>query len=108
LINEKALNLCGKTTIGELACLMDRCDLVITNDSAPLHIASAVNSPSLALFGPSDEKKYGPLSDKNIVVKTSPRCRPCEKALCHAGPEEGCMPEIEVEEVFNAARRLLT
>lgn len=107
LAKNAPINICSKTTIGELSELMRRVDLVITNDSAPLHVASAVNAPTVAIFGPSNEKKYGPLSDKNIVIKPGVSCRPCEKALCSTGPSEGCIVDIKVGEVFAAAKELL-
>jgi lipopolysaccharide heptosyltransferase II len=106
-VHERVTDLCCKTSIGALAELMKRADLVITNDSAPLHMASAVNAPTIAIFGPSDEKKYGPLAEKNRVVKPDVPCRPCEKALCAVGPDEGCISQINVEEVFEAAKELL-
>ena len=106
-IEKPVVNLCGSTSLGVLAVLMSKFDLVITNDSAPLHLASAVNAPTVAIFGPTDEKKYGPLADKSKVVKPYKKCRPCEKALCTVGPDEGCIIEVTVDEVFEAARALL-
>ena len=105
--DDSIINLCGRTTIGMLVCLIREADLVITNDSAPLHVASAVNAPTIAIFGPSNDKKYGPLSDKSVVLKPKVPCRPCETALCSVGPDEGCISRIEVDEVFRAAKRLL-
>lgn len=107
LVKNPAIDLCAKTSLGALAELMKRADLVITNDSAPLHAASAVNAPVVAVFGPSNDKKYGPLSDKNIVVKPEKECRPCEKALCSRGPAAGCIVDIDVEDVYSAAKELL-
>ncbi|MDD4012615.1 MAG: glycosyltransferase family 9 protein [Candidatus Omnitrophica bacterium] len=101
------IDLCGRTTIGALAELMRRSDLVVTNDSAPLHVASAVNTPTVAIFGPTDERRYGPLSVKSRVVKPSVPCRPCGRALCSTGPDEGCISQISVNEVFRAAKELL-
>ena len=101
------INLCCKTSIGMLSELMRRSDLVITNDSAPLHVASAVNAPTIAIFGPSDESKYGPLSEKNRILKPDVSCRPCGKALCAVGPDEGCIGRGNVNEVFEAAKELL-
>ncbi len=100
-------DLCCKTTIGALAELMKRSDLVITNDSAPLHVASAVDAPTLAIFGPTDEKKYGPLAGRSRVIKPEKPCRPCGRALCAVGPVEGCIADITVEEVFEEARKML-
>ena len=106
-MKEEGTNLCGKTTIGELAELMQRSALVITNDSAPLHIASAVNAPVLAVFGPSNEKKYGPLSRSNRVISPDVDCRPCSKALCSPGPDEGCITAVTVDSVLRAAEELM-
>jgi len=100
-------DLSGRTTIGALTELMRRADLVITNDSAPLHMASAAGAPTLAIFGPSDERKYGPLSLKSRVMRPDVACRPCEKALCAVGPDEGCISRVGLDEVFRAARELL-
>lgn len=106
-VQNPVVNFCGRTSLGVLAILMSKSDLVITNDSAPLHLASSVNSPTIAIFGPTDEKKYGPLSEKRKVVNPNKKCRPCEKALCSIGPDEGCIVEVSVEEVFDAAKELL-
>jgi len=106
-VSEPVTDICGKLSASVLAEFMRRSDLVITNDSAPLHIASAVDAPTIAVFGPSDERKYGPLSRKGRVVSPDITCRPCEKALCSIGPEEGCISRINVEEVFNTAKELL-
>jgi ADP-heptose:LPS heptosyltransferase len=101
-------DLCEQTSIGALAELIRRSDLVITNDSAPLHVASAVNATTIAIFGPSDEKRYGPLSDKSRVIKPDVPCRPCGKALCKKGPVEGCISNITVEEVLDTAKQVLS
>ncbi len=104
---EPVTDLCCKTSIGALSELMKRSALVITNDSAPLHVASAVNTPAVAIFGPSDERKYGPLAKKSVVMSPEIPCRPCGRALCAMGPDEGCISQVDVEEVFRAARGVL-
>jgi len=104
---EPVTDLVNKTTVGALAEVMRRISLVITNDSAPLHVASAVGVPAIAIFGPSNEMKYGPLSKESIVLKPDVPCRPCERALCAAGPDEGCISRVSVEEVLGAARSIL-
>ncbi|MFH1552773.1 MAG: glycosyltransferase family 9 protein [Candidatus Omnitrophota bacterium] len=101
-------DLCCKTSIGALSELMRRTDLVITNDSAPLHVASAADVPTIAIFGPSDEKEYGPLAKKSVVIKPEVPCRPCGRALCATGPDEGCISWVTVDEVFDAAKKILT
>ena len=86
---------------------MSHCDLVLTNDSAPLHVASAANTPTIAVFGPFDERRYGPLAEGSVVIKPDIPCRPCDKAHCAMGFDKGCISRIEVDEVFQAARRML-
>ncbi len=100
------VNLCSKTTLKTLAALLERASLVISNDSAVMHLASYVDVPTLAVFGPTDEKKYGPWSQKNAVVKSSLDCRPCMSAQC-ASSDLACMEKIGVDEVFLAAKRLV-
>jgi heptosyltransferase-2 len=107
LVKGQARNLCCKTSIGVLSEIMRRSALVVTNDSAPLHLASAVNAPTVAIFGPSSELKYGPLAGKSRAIKPDISCRPCERALCAIGPDEGCIMRVTVEQVFDAAKELL-
>lgn len=106
-MKNSAANLCSKTTLKTLAALLERASLVVSNDSAVMHLASYVDVPTLAVFGPTDENKYGPWSQKNSVVKSYLDCRPCMNAQC-ASSELACMEKIEVEEVFEAAKRLVS
>ncbi len=107
-MKESAADLCGKTSVGALAELMKRCDLVVTNDSAPLHVASAVNAPTIAIFGPFNEKKYGPLADKSVTIKPEIPCRPCDRPRCRKKFTKGCISFVKVEEVFQAAKKMLS
>jgi heptosyltransferase-2 len=100
------LDLSAKTSIGQLACLLKRAQLVITNDSANLHLASYLNVPTVAIFGPTDELKYGPWSDYSAVAKKEIFCRPCRKAQCGFGNLE-CMRLIKTEDVLRRVRALL-
>ena len=102
-----AINLCAKTTIRQLAGLLKKACLLVTNDSAILHIASYLNIPVIAVFGITNEAKYGPWSEKHAVVKRDIFCRPCEKAQCRFGTLK-CMQLVRVEEVLLAARNILT
>ncbi|MBI4313538.1 MAG: lipopolysaccharide heptosyltransferase II [Candidatus Omnitrophica bacterium] len=100
-----ALDWTGETSLRELAALFERVALVITNDSACLHIAAAAAAPLVSIFGPTDPVKYGPVSPLDEVVRLALVCGPCEKALCIYGHE--CMNQLEVREVLAAARRRL-
>jgi len=102
----RALNMCARTNLQQLAALLKKSKLVITNDSATLHLASYLNVPVLAVFGPTDNFKYGPWSDKSRVVKREISCRPCEKALCRFGTME-CMRLVRTEELVSAALDLM-
>lgn len=99
------LNLCGETTITQLAELLRRSTLALTNDSAVMHLASYLDIPVVAIFGPTDPRKYGPWSSRAAVVRKDIFCSPCEKPGCAYQHE--CMKNIQPEEVFNAVQRLL-
>ncbi|MCX5669504.1 MAG: lipopolysaccharide heptosyltransferase II [Candidatus Omnitrophica bacterium] len=104
---EKMLNLCAKTNLSQLAALLKEAQLLITNDSAVMHLASYLNVPVVVIFGPTDEKKYGPWSENSIVVKKDIFCRPCEKAQCRFGTL-ACLACISPEDVFNQVKLLLS
>lgn len=59
-MNNKAIDLCGMTSVGEMAAIMDKSDVVIANDGGPLHIAVALSKKTISFFGPVDPKVYGP------------------------------------------------
>ncbi|MBF0215582.1 MAG: glycosyltransferase family 9 protein [Candidatus Omnitrophica bacterium] len=107
-MDHEVLDISGKTDISLLTSLVKRMDLMITNDSAPLHMGSALDIPVLAIFGPSDEKKYGPLSARHVTISPDKDCRPCNSALCALGLELGCINDISVEKVIEAAESLLS
>jgi lipopolysaccharide heptosyltransferase II len=95
----------GSTTLTQTAVLMQRSALVLTNDSASLHLACAVGAPVLALFGPTDEHKYGPTGSRDRVLRRRLVCAPCEQALCRFHHE--CMRFLSAEEVYVTASQLL-
>jgi lipopolysaccharide heptosyltransferase II len=100
------VNVSAKTNITELACLLKNANCIITNDSAVLHLASYLDRPIVAIFGPTDELKYGPWSGIHAVVKKDIFCRPCEKAQCRFGTLK-CMQLIRVDDVLRAIRNIL-
>jgi len=105
LMRHKARSSVGLTTIRQLGVLMQRASLVITNDSASLHLASAVDAPTIAIFGPTDAAKYGPTSSRHRTIRRTLFCTPCEQALCRFSHE--CMRFISADEVYRAACELL-
>jgi heptosyltransferase-2 len=100
------LDLSARTTLSQLACLLKKARLVITNDSAILHAASYLDIPVIAIFGPTDDLKYGPWSLNCAVVRKSIFCAPCQKAQCRFGTLE-CMALIKVEDVLTRVRNIL-
>ena len=104
-MRHRAHSAVGLTTIRQLGVLMRRAQLVITNDSASLHLASAVGVPTVALFGPTDPEKYGPTSPSSRTIRRTLFCSPCEQSLCRFSHE--CMRFISADEVYEAARQLL-
>ena len=92
----------NKVNIRQLAGLLKRAKLLITNDSAPLHLGCAVGTRVLAVFGPTDPKKYGPTGEFDIVINKKLFCAPCESAGCKYDHE--CMKHISTDEVYEAAK----
>lgn len=103
LMKEAPLDLTGETSIRELMALIRRCDLFITNDSGPMHIAAAFNVPIVAIFGPTDHKTTSPFGDGHIILRKDVRCSPCLLRECPADHE--CMESITADEVIDAAER---
>lgn len=106
LAKQKVIDFTSKTNLKELACLLKRSSLVITNDSACLHVASYFDVPVLAIFGPTNERKYGPWSNKSIAVTKQIFCRPCELAQCKFGTLK-CTEVIQVDDCLRALKELL-
>ncbi len=105
----KPVNLIEKTNINQLAYLVKKSSLLITNDSAPLHVGSAVGAKILAFFGPTDEKKYGPVSQNTSkVLRRNIPCAPCQMPQCiNLNNKYECLKAISSEEAFKAVRELL-
>lgn len=89
----------GETSLQDLAVLLQRMDLMITNDSGPMHMAVAVGVPVVAIFGPTDPELTGPYGDNNIIIKKSVKCKTCFKKNCKL---QECMNLITVEDVSQA------
>ena len=105
-------NLAGALSIEELLALLERAALLVTNDSGPLHLASALGAPTVALFGPETPVMYGPLSPGAVTFYRPPPCSPCinvhenKMHACYFSRAE-CLVRILPEEVLAACRELL-
>jgi heptosyltransferase-1 len=104
MMRMKSVNLGGQTTLRELACLYNKAAVLITPDSGPMHIAAAVGTPVIALFGPSDPQRTGPYGTGHTVIRRDLPCSPCFLKKCKT---RHCMREITVEDVFQAVRNKL-
>jgi 3-deoxy-D-manno-octulosonic-acid transferase/heptosyltransferase-1 len=100
----KAVNLGGRTTLRELACLYRQAALLVSTDSGPMHLAAAMGTPVVALFGPTDPARTGPCGPGHRVIRRVLSCAPCFRKRCDL---PRCMTEISVEEVFEAVREVL-
>ena len=100
------LNLAGKTNLRELMALISECDAFISNDSGPMHIASALFVPVAAIFGSTDKAVTGPLGDGHRIISKDIPCSPCLEREC---PERHlrCMTEISTDDVYNALLEIL-
>ncbi len=100
------ISLAGQTTLKQFAAVVKRASLFIGNDSGVMHIAAAVGTPVVALFGPSNPAEWGPQGRLVYSIYKGMDCRSCFHPTCRRG-EDSCMKQISVDEVFNAARRFL-
>jgi len=107
-IHKKVSNsiLAPKTDLKQMAGLISRCNLVIANDSGPMHLSSAIGIPTIGLFGPTDPKKHGPYSENSdIVFKSDLHCITCNKLKCPFNKE--CFTLMEIDEIISKAIKLL-
>lgn len=93
------------TSLLELVELLRRARLVVAADTGPLHLACAVRTPVVGLYGPTDPARNGPFSAEDIVVRHAPRCAPCHRRRCPV--HDGVMREILPSEVLQAIDRRL-
>lgn len=100
-----AVSLAGETSVLQLAAVLKRCRLFVGNDNGPMHIAAAVGTPVVALFGPTDPAEWGPWGEGHIVLHKGLDCRECwRRSTCWRG-EGNCLRQITVDETMMAIRR---
>lgn len=103
----KPIDLVGKTTVKELIALLRRARVLITNDSGPMHLAAALETPVVALFGPTDPRKTGPYGAGHVVLRSGVPCSPCLSRHCNNPTLLECLTTIRSDQVTEAALRLL-
>jgi heptosyltransferase-2 len=99
-------NLAGRTSLQETIALISRCDLFISNDSGLMHVAGALNIPTVALFGSTNPATTSPVGDHSRIIYKGASCSPCLKKTCPT--DFRCMDAIRVDEVYAVAEGLLT
>lgn len=99
------LNLAGKTDLQQAISLTSLCDLFISNDSGLMHIAGALNIPTVAIFGSTNPVTTSPPGECSVVIYRNAPCSPCLRETCPT--DFRCMEEIRVEDVYDIARNLL-
>ncbi|MBU1862132.1 MAG: glycosyltransferase family 9 protein [Candidatus Omnitrophica bacterium] len=105
LTNMDVINLCGKITQKELAILVERARLVISNDSATMHFASFYKRPVVGIFGPTNVAKYGSSLPTARIARLDLHCIPCEESICKYKRE--CLEKLTPEKVLPLALELL-
>ena len=106
LMREKAASLAGLTTLKTLAALYGRARVVVSTDTGPMHVAAAMDTPVVALFGPTAPWRTGPYGKKHQIIRLRFPCSPCFKKNCQY-ENTACMNEITVEKVMTAVTSLL-
>jgi ADP-heptose:LPS heptosyltransferase len=107
----RIVDLAGSLDLPSLAAVLERLDLFVTGDTGPMHLAAAVGTPVVAIFGPSDPARYAPRDPMHHVVRVDLPCSPCNRirlppARC-VGHTPDCLTGVDVEMVFQAAARAL-
>ena len=102
------LDLSGQLSLKELAALTARAKLFVGVDSAPMHIAAAMGTPVVAIFGPSGDREWGPWgAGHRVVASTTHPCRPCGLAGCNDSKVSACLTTLPVAQVLAACEELL-
>lgn len=102
------IDLTGKTTLRQAAALLQACKLFIGTDSSLLHIASAVDLPTISIFGPTNPDFFAPRGHRHIVIKSKVRCSPCfDYGNPHECKENICMTSVKADDVMLSVSKLL-
>jgi len=100
-LSSRSLVLSGATTIRELMAAVKRCAMLLTNDTGPMHIASAFQVPVVAIFGPTDWRTTSPFGSAHAIVREPVDCAPCLLRECPI--DHRCMTRVTVDQVHGAA-----
>jgi len=104
----RILNLCGETSLPEMIEWIRLCDLMITNDTGPMHAAAALGKPLVALFGPTEPRRTGPYGQLQNVLQIQLPCEPCMKSHCAWKNPMECLTAISPQTVFDRVQKLIS
>jgi ADP-heptose:LPS heptosyltransferase len=109
MMTRKPLSLAGRLSLRELAAVLERAELFVCNDSAPMHIAAAVKTKTVAIFGPSKSHETGPYDVVCKVVERDMACRKsCDESRCRFEQYHACMTSITEADVLSSVHELMT
>ena len=98
--------LTGQTSVAEATAIISVADVLITNDTGPAHIGSAVGTPTLVIFGPTNPLTTRPFAPNAEIIRQKPDCAPCMLRDCPI--DHRCMTGITPEEVFAQATAMMS
>ncbi|MCE2413105.1 glycosyltransferase family 9 protein [Candidatus Poribacteria bacterium] len=107
LMDARAVPFAGNLQVRELAACIEKCDLFLTNDTGPMHIAAAVGTPTVSLFGPGNHIRFQPLGGLHQTLRHDVPCSPC-KQFTDKCKDNICMKKITVDEVWQSISETLT
>ncbi len=99
LMRGESTNIAGETTLTQLASILRASHMFIGNDSGPMHLAAAVGTPTIGLYGPGDPRRFAPIGAQCRTIQQKDDCPPCAGVTCQFG-KEGCMSKIRVRDVI--------
>lgn len=106
LMHTRPIPFAGNLQIRQLAACIEQCNLFVTNDTGPMHIAAAVGTPTVSLFGPGNHIRFQPLGALHQTIRHAVPCSPC-KQFTDKCKDNICMKGIGVDEVWHSISRVL-
>jgi lipopolysaccharide heptosyltransferase II len=101
----RCLNLCGRISLPEMIEWLRLSELMITNDTGPMHVAAALGKPLIALFGPTESRRTGPYGQLENVLRIDLPCSPCMKSYCAYEKPDECLKAISPAMVFERVKK---
>lgn len=108
LTKTRFIDMTGAVPLGWLPAFLSKATILLTNDSGPMHIAAAVGTPVVALFGPTSEVRTGPYGEGHRVLTAAVPCRPCYSRVCRHAVRMECLHAIKPEEAAKAVLQVVT